>query len=48
MRRILLRLMLVRPQGIATWQISLAGLLEKLAMWTIGYAPPSSVITQVR
>jgi hypothetical protein len=39
MRRTLLWLKVVRPQGIATWQISLAGLLEKLAMWTIGYAP---------
>jgi hypothetical protein len=48
MRRIPLRLKVVRPQGIATWQISLAGLLEKLAMWTIGYAPPSSVIAHVR
>jgi hypothetical protein len=48
MRRTLLWLKVVRPQGIATWQISLAGLLEKLAMWTIGYAPPSSVIAHVR
>ena len=48
MRRTLLRLKVVRPQGIATWQISLAGLLEKLAMCTVGCAPPSSVIAHVR